>query len=34
VRWYLAYGPSLRDLKELMAERSISIDGTVALTEG
>jgi putative transposase len=26
VRWYLAYGLSLRDLKEMMAEHSISID--------
>lgn len=26
VRWYLAYGPRLRDLKEMMAERGISID--------
>ncbi len=26
VRWYLAYGLSLRDLKEMMAERSISVD--------
>ena len=26
VRWYLAYGLSLRDLKEMMAERGISID--------
>lgn len=26
VRWYLAYGLSLRDMKEIMAERGISID--------
>jgi transposase-like protein len=26
VRWYLAYSLSLRDLKEMMAERGISID--------
>jgi transposase-like protein len=26
VRWYLAYGLSLRDMKEMMAERGISID--------
>jgi transposase-like protein len=26
VRWYLAHGLSLRDLKEMMAERGISID--------
>jgi transposase-like protein len=26
VRWYLAYGLSLRDLKEMMAERGINID--------
>jgi putative transposase len=26
VRWYLAYGLSLRDLKEMMAELGISID--------
>ena len=26
VRWYLAYGLSLRDLKEIMAERGISVD--------
>jgi transposase-like protein len=26
VRWYLAYGLSLRDLKEMMAERGVSID--------
>ena len=26
VRWYLAYGLSLRDLKEMMAERCISLD--------
>ncbi|WP_223217793.1 MULTISPECIES: IS6 family transposase [Mesorhizobium] len=26
VRWYLAYGLSLRDLKEMMEERGISID--------
>lgn len=26
VRWYLAYGLSLRDLKEMMAERGMSID--------
>jgi transposase-like protein len=25
VRWYLAYGLSLRDLREMMAERGISI---------
>lgn len=26
VRWYLAYGLSLSDLKEMMAERGIGID--------
>lgn len=26
VRWYLAYGLSLRDLKEIMAERGICVD--------
>jgi putative transposase len=26
LNWYLAYGLSLRDLKEMMAERGISID--------
>ena len=26
VRWYLAYGLSVRDLKEMMAERSIGVD--------
>ena len=26
VRWYLAYGLSLRDLKEMMAERGILVD--------
>jgi len=26
VRWYLAYGLSLRDLKELMTERGIAAD--------
>ncbi len=26
VRWYLAYGLSLRDLNEMMAERGISVD--------
>jgi putative transposase len=26
IRWYLTYGLSLRDLKEMMAERGISID--------
>ncbi len=26
VRWYLAYGLSLRELKEMMAERGISVD--------
>jgi transposase-like protein len=26
VRWYLAYGLSLRDLEEMMAERGISVD--------
>ena len=26
VRWYLAYGLSLRNLKEMMAERGISVD--------
>ena len=26
VRWYLAYGLSLRDLKEMMVERGISVD--------
>jgi transposase-like protein len=26
VRWYLAFGLSLRDMKEMMAERGISID--------
>ena len=26
VRWYLAYNLSLRDLKEMMAERGIDVD--------
>ena len=26
VRWYLAYGLSLRELEEMMAERGISVD--------
>ena len=26
LRWYLAYGLSLRNLKEMMAERGISVD--------
>jgi len=26
VRWYLSYGLSLRDLKEIMAERGIGVD--------
>lgn len=26
VRWYLAYGLSLRDLEEMMAERNIQVD--------
>jgi putative transposase len=26
VRWYLAYNLSLRDLKEMMAERGLSVD--------
>lgn len=26
VRWYLAYNLSLRDLKEMLAERGVSID--------
>ena len=26
VRWYLAYGLSLRDLKEMMSERGIRVD--------
>lgn len=26
VRWYLAYGLSLRDLEEMMAERGINVD--------
>ena len=26
VRWYLAYGLSLRDLEEMMAERNIAVD--------
>lgn len=28
VRWYLAYGLSLRDLEEMMAERGIDVDHT------
>jgi hypothetical protein len=28
VRWYLAYSLSLRDLKEMMAERGINVDHT------
>jgi putative transposase len=28
VRWYLAYGLSLRDLEEMMTERGISVDHT------
>jgi len=30
VRWYLAYGLSLRDLEEMMAERGISVDHSTA----
>ena len=26
VRWYLAYGRSLRDLEEMIAEQGISVD--------
>ena len=26
VRWYLAYGLSLRNLEEMMAERGIAVD--------
>lgn len=26
VRWYLAYGLSLRDLEEMVAERGVSVD--------
>lgn len=26
VRWYLAYGLSLRNLEEMIAERSVSVD--------
>ncbi len=26
VRWYLAYGMSLRDLEEMMVERGVSVD--------
>ena len=29
VRWYLAYRLSLRYLKEMIAERDISVDSTV-----
>jgi putative transposase len=28
VRWYLAYGLSLRDLEEMMAERGVFVDHT------
>ena len=27
VRWYVAYGLSLRNLEEMMAERGIDVDG-------
>lgn len=30
VRWYLAYNLSLRNLKELMAERGIDLDHSTA----
>ena len=26
VRWYLRYGPSYRDLEELLAERGVEVD--------
>jgi transposase, IS6 family len=26
VRWYLRYGPSYRDVEELLAERGITVD--------
>ena len=31
VRWYLRYGLSYRDAGELLAERGITVDGSVAL---
>ena len=30
VRWYVAYGLSLRNLEEMMAERGIDVDSGVA----
>ncbi|MCV7961040.1 hypothetical protein ODQ57_23575, partial [Escherichia coli] len=30
VRWYCRYPISYRDLEEMLAERGISVDGTVA----
>lgn len=34
VRWYLAYNLSLRDLKEMLAERSVRVDQlSVSLTQ-
>jgi IS6 family transposase len=26
VRWYLRYGPSYRDVEELLGERSVEVD--------
>jgi putative transposase len=35
VRWYLAYGLSLRDLEEMMAERNrLSRQATIAMRSG
>ena len=31
VRWYLAYGLSLRDLEEMMQERNIRVDDGASL---
>jgi transposase, IS6 family len=30
VRWYLRFGLSYRDVEELLAERGVEVDGTVA----
>jgi transposase-like protein len=32
VRWYVAYGLSVRNLEETMAERGIEVDHSTAVT--
>ncbi len=34
VRWYLRYGPSYRDLEELLAERGVTVDAVHVLPVG